>query len=161
METRAEKRTKGKKRKEKKRKKIFQSGIWSVRKNNNEHQNLFFSYFNQPVTDLRWSTRKWGYKRKFLKLDWSDFHLSSLGGVVMSFPVIPVDAIGSWWVSTMMIQTVQVGVMTALVPPGSFVGHSTVSAAVAVIILIFGAEGITTMPRKRITSSSWKKSKNI
>ena len=30
---------------------------------------------------------------EFLKLHWSDFHLSSLGGVFMSFPVIPVDTI--------------------------------------------------------------------
>jgi len=52
-----------------------------------------------------------------------------------------------------MIDTIQVGVMTALVPPGSFVGHSTVTAA-AVIILIFGGKGVTTMPRKGITSSS-------
>jgi len=61
----------------------------------------------------------------------------------------------------MMIQTVQVGEMTGIVPPGSFVGHSTVSAAVAVIILIFGAKGLTPMNRKRITSSSLIKSKNI
>ena len=52
-----------------------------------------------------------------------------------------------------MIDTVQVGVMTVIIPPGSFKGHSTVSA-VAVIILIFGGKGITTMIRKRITSSS-------
>ena len=91
--------------------------------------------------------------RKFLKLDWSDFHLSSLGGVVISFPVIPVDAISEWRVFSVMIHTVQIGVMTVTVPPGSFIGHSTATAAPAVIIFIFGAEGITTMIRKRITSS--------
>jgi len=53
-----------------------------------------------------------------------------------------------------MILTVQVGVMTVLVPPGSFKDHSTVTAAITVIILIFGGKGLTTMPRKRITSSS-------
>ena len=52
-----------------------------------------------------------------------------------------------------MIDTVQVGVMTFVVPPGSFIGHSAVTA-VAVIILIFGGKGVTTMIRKRITSSS-------
>ena len=31
--------------------------------------------------------------RGFLKVHWSDFHLSSLGGVVITFPVIPVDTI--------------------------------------------------------------------
>ena len=30
---------------------------------------------------------------EFLKLLWSDFHLSFLGGEVMSFPVEPVDTI--------------------------------------------------------------------
>jgi len=98
-------------------------------------------------------TRKTG--REFLKLQWSDFHLCSLGGVVMSFPVIAVDTISVWRVFSAMIQTVQVGVMTAIVPPGSFILHSTVSAP-AVIILIFGGKGVTTMTRKRITSSSWK-----
>ena len=44
--------------------------------------------------------------------------------------------------------------MTAEVPPGSFVKHSTVIFA---IILIFGWKGMTTMTRKRITGSSWKK----
>jgi len=52
-----------------------------------------------------------------------------------------------------MIQTVQIGGMTGVVPPGSFILNSTVIAAAAVIILIFGAEGRTTMSRKRITSS--------
>ena len=97
---------------------------------------------------------------EFLKLHWSDFHLGSLGGVLMSFPVIPVDTISVWWVLSVMIQTVQVGVMTLLVPPGSFKAHSTVSV-VAVIILIFGGKGVTTMRRQRITSSSLKQNMNI
>ena len=97
---------------------------------------------------------------EFLKLHWSDFHLSSLGGVVISFPVTPVDTISPWWVLSMMIQTVKVGVMTVLVPPGSFEGNSTVTA-LAVIVLIFGAKGVTTVTRKRITSSSWKQNTSI
>ena len=96
----------------------------------------------------------WSCKRLPLKPNRFDFHLSSLGGVLMSFPVIPVHTISVWWVFSVMIQTVQVGVMTALVPPGSFKLHSTVSGPRAVIILIFGAEGMTSMWRKRITSSS-------
>jgi len=52
-----------------------------------------------------------------------------------------------------MKETVQVGIRTVFVPPGSFTAHSTVFGP-AVIILIFGAEGITTIPRKRIASSS-------
>ena len=34
--------------------------------------------------------------RKFLKMHWSDFHLSSLGGIVVSLPVIPVDTELTW-----------------------------------------------------------------
>ena len=128
-------------------------------------QNVFYSYFNQPVTsfssfsitDLRWPASKRENYRKFLKLHWSDFHLSSLSGVLISFPGAPDNTIPKhWWVVSVMIQTVQVGVMTVLVPPGSFIVHSAVTT-LAVIILIFGGKGVTTMLRKRITSSSWKK----
>ena len=55
----------------------------------------------------------------------------------------------------MVIQTVQVGVMTAFVPPGSFILSGTVFGP-AVIILIFGAKGLTTITRKGITGSSCK-----
>ena len=56
----------------------------------------------------------------------------------------------------MMIDTVQVGVMTAgVIPPGSFIDYTTVTA------VIFGGKAVTTMIRKRITSSSWKKNTNI
>ena len=78
----------------------------------------------------------------------------------MTFPSEPVDTISPWRVLSVMIQTVQVGVMTGIVPPGSFVGHSTVTAA-AVIILIFGGKGGTTMIRKWVTSSSLKQNMNI
>ena len=89
--------------------------------------------------------------KKALKLiHWSDFHLSSLGGVVLSFPGVPVDTISERWVCAMMIDTVQVGCVTVLVPPGSFKAHSTVSVR-AVIILIFGWKGLTTKTRKRIS----------
>ena len=53
----------------------------------------------------------------------------------------------------MVIQSVQVGVMTDLVPPGSFVLHGTVFGP-AVIILIFGTKGLTAMKNKGITGSS-------
>ena len=98
--------------------------------------------------------------RGFLNVHRSNFHLSSLGGVVMTFPVIPVDTISPWRVLSVMIQTVQVGDMTAGVPPASFKALSTVSAP-AVIILIFGGKGVTTMTRERITSSFWKQNTNI
>ena len=91
-----------------------------------------------------------------LKLYWSDFHLSSLGGVVMSFPRIPIDSISIWRVLPMTINTIQVWCVTSSEPPGSFVFHSTVTAR-DVIVLIFGWEGKTPMPREGITCSTWKK----
>ena len=54
----------------------------------------------------------------------------------------------------MLIPTVQVGLMAGNIPPGSFILLSTISASLAVIILIFGGKGLTTMMRKRITGSS-------
>ena len=153
---RAEKRKKGKRRKERKDFKV-EYEVWEKITVNAK---TYFSVILINQSQI-WSTRKWGYNRKFLKLDWSDFHLSSLGGVLISFPVIPVDAISAWRVFSVMIHTVQVGVMAGIVPPASFIGHSTVSTAIAVIILIFGAKGLTTMIRKRITSSSWKKARTF
>ena len=88
--------------------------------------------------------------RKFLKVHWSDFHLSSLNRVVPPFPVIPVDSI--LW--RRVIQTVQVGVRTVCVPPGSISKYSTLSARPAVVILIFGCKVTSTNIRKGITSSS-------
>ena len=87
--------------------------------------------------------------------NWFDFHLSSLSGVLVSFPCVPVDAISVWWVLAMVVESVQVGCMTVFIPPGSFIRQSTVAGG-AIIILIFGWKGVTTMPGKRITSSSWR-----
>lgn len=92
-----------------------------------------------------------------LKGNWSDFHLSFLDGVVMSSPVIPVDSISIWRVPPIMIHTVQVRMMTLLVPPGSFVLHSTVTTPPAVIVLIFSCKSMATMTSKRISCSTWKK----
>ena len=93
----------------------------------------------------------------FLEVNWSDLHLSSFHRVVMSFPGTPVDTISIWpMFTTLMIQTIQVRMMTIRVPPGSFEGHSTAPVAATVIILIFGCKRITTMTGKRITSRSWK-----
>jgi len=64
-------------------------------------------------------------------------------------------------VRAMMIDTVQVGSMTAGVPPGSFEAHSAVTARAAVIILIFGGKGVATMIRKRISRCPWKQNMRI
>ena len=123
-------------------------------------KNYFSVIFNHPVTlTFLFQTsanRQRKKDRKFLKVHWSDFHLSSLGRILISFPVPPVDPISVRWVLSMMIQTVQVGRMTMFVPPGSLKWHSAVTVP-AVIVLIFGWKGMTTLVRKWITSSSWTK----
>ena len=54
------------------------------------------------------------------------------------------------------IQTIQVGVVATIVPPGAFIFHSTVTA-VAVIITIFGGKWISSVIRKGISSGTLKK----
>ena len=88
-----------------------------------------------------------------LKVHWSDFHLSSLGRVVISFPWRPVDTISIWWVFPMVKSTVQIGAMTIAIPPGSFKGNSTV-AGPDIIIAVFGCACKATMTRKRVSRSS-------
>ena len=74
-----------------------------------------------------------------LEVDWFEFHFSSFNGVVISLPVIPVHTISIWRVSSGMIEAVQVGIMTALVPPSPLVVCSTVTRR-AVIVSIFSGE---------------------
>ena len=55
------------------------------------------------------------------------------------------------------IQTIQVGVVATIVPPGAFTSHGTVSTSVAVIITIFGGKWISSVIRKGISSGTLKK----
>ena len=54
------------------------------------------------------------------------------------------------------IQTIQVGVVATIVPPGAFIFHCTVTT-VAVIITIFGGKWISSVIRKGISSGTLKK----
>ena len=74
-----------------------------------------------------------------LEVDWFEFHFSSFSGIVISLPAIPVHTICSRRVSTAMIEAVQVGIITALVPPSPLVNCSTVTR-MPVIVLIFSGE---------------------
>ena len=80
-----------------------------------------------------------------LEVDWFEFHFSSFSGIVISLPAIPVHTISSRRVSTAMIEAVQVGIMTALVPPSPLVTCSTVTARPAVIVSIFGGERVASV----------------
>ena len=83
---------------------------------------------------------------KVLTVDRSDFHLSSLGRILIFFPCIPVDTISKWWMWTIVIKTIQVWMMATIVPPGSSVGHSAV-VWVGIMILVSSAKRLVSMPR--------------
>ena len=71
------------------------------------------------------------------------------------FPKAPVHSFRV--VFTIEVQTIQIGVVTTVVPPAAFITQSTVSTAVLVIITIFGGKWHATMIGKRVTSGSCKK----
>ena len=66
-----------------------------------------------------------------LEVDWFEFHFSSFNGIVITIPVIPFHI--------EMIEAVQVGKITTLVPPGPLVTCSTASRP-EVIVSIFSGE---------------------
>ena len=55
------------------------------------------------------------------------------------------------------IQTIQVGVVAIIVPPGAFTMHGTVSTSAAVIVTIFGGKWISSVITKGISSGTLKK----
>ena len=80
----------------------------------------------------------------------SDFHLRVLQGVVVAFPLEPVDAVGKRIVVSIQVLSVQVGLMTVAVPPSTFVGLCT-GRMMGVVVLIFSAELPSQMNQQRIT----------
>ena len=54
------------------------------------------------------------------------------------------------------IQTIQVGAVATVVPPGAFICHGTVTT-VAVIVTIFGGKWISSVIRKGISSGTLQK----
>ena len=78
------------------------------------------------------------------EIHWSYFHLGPLQGVVMSHPVLPVDTVSVGGVLSTMIQAIQVGLVTVIVPPGSFICNGAVIFPV-IIIFIFSGKWLTAM----------------
>ena len=76
-----------------------------------------------------------------LEVDWFEFHFSSLSGVVISLPAMPVHTITTWRVASAMIEAVQVGVMTAIVPPSPLVNCSTVTRMLVIVLIFSGERG--------------------
>ena len=73
----------------------------------------------------------------------------------MPLPEVPVDAVGTRRVLTVMVQTIQVGVVTVFVPPGTFVRHSTVTNRLNIIVSVFGGERHSTVQGERVTRCAW------
>ena len=94
--------------------------------------------------------------RNVSKMFWTYLHLRPLDWVMSVFPKAPVHSFRV--VFTIEVQTIQIGVVTTVVPPGAFIIQGTVSA-VLVIITILGGKWHTTMITKGITSGTYQKKK--
>jgi len=64
----------------------------------------------------------------------SDLHLRESQRVVVTFPVVPLHTVSVRLVRTFQVKTVQVGEVTSLVPPGSFIAHSTLMVVSAELL---------------------------
>ena len=95
--------------------------------------------FKRPFKSSR--CKHWQPLFTCLEVDWFEFHFSSFNGVVISLPMIPVHTISIWRVSSAMIEAVQVGIMTAMVPPSPLVTCSTVTGRAAIVSIFSGERG--------------------
>ena len=82
------------------------------------------------------------------------FSYRSSSGVFKSLPVIPDHTIRRWAGIAVMIDAIQVGVETPVVPPGSMILTGTVEPRILIIILKLHAEQLIIVPTERVTSSS-------
>ena len=82
----------------------------------------------------------------------TNLHLGSLDRVVGILPVVPCHSLRIHL--TIEIQTIQVWMMAAVVPPSSFIGSGTI-ARVGVIVAIFSGKWKATMITKGIACSTW------
>ena len=76
--------------------------------------------------------------RNISKIFWTYLHLGLLEGIVAVFPVIPghsfrIDL-------TIEVQTIQIGIVTIVVPPGACITQGTVVITPFVIITILGGK---------------------
>ena len=86
----------------------------------------------------------------FLKSSRTYFHLSFLHGSVVAFPVPPSHSFNRSR-PCLEIETIEVGVVTVIIPPSTFVFHSAV-AATSIIISVVGRELRSVVIFQRITS---------
>jgi len=84
-----------------------------------------------------------------LLMDWFDLHLRESQRVMVAGPVVPVDTVSVRVVLTSQVEAVQVGAMTAVVPPGTFVQLGA-RASTDIVVLVSGAELLSQMCCHRV-----------
>ena len=93
-----------------------------------------------------------------LKILWTYLHLRSLHRVAVTFPMVPCHSLTTDL--SVKVQTIQVGVVAIVVPPGAFAFHGTI-VSTGVIITIFGGKWISSVITKGISSSTLKNDNNL
>jgi len=76
---------------------------------------------------------------------WFDFHLTKAQRVAVTSPIIPLHTVSVGRVTASQIETVQVGTVTFVVPPATFVLHSTRVCCPHVVVLVSSAELVSNM----------------
>ena len=77
---------------------------------------------------------------EMLIVKWPQLHLGKLQRVMISSPVLPDDTYTELRVYSAQVETVEVGVVTVAVPPGTFVHRCTAGCWVHIVILVSSAE---------------------
>ena len=90
----------------------------------------------------------------FLKLAWTNFHLRFFHWMVWFFPKVPSYSVGTTLTCT-QIQAIEVGLITVLVPPSSFVARSTITS-ISIIIAILRCELHLILISKGISSVTFQ-----
>ena len=76
------------------------------------------------------------YNNDILKIFRSNLHLGPLDRIVAVFPVVPVHSFSIDL--TIEVQTIQIGVVTSVVPPGAFIYQGAVATKLVIITIIGG-----------------------
>lgn len=85
-----------------------------------------------------------------------DLHLSDLVGVFVALACHPVDAIRVALMGAGQVTTIEVGVVTVLVPPGPMVQSCTIQV-VCIVILVMGREWHAAVTCQGVSCSAPKK----
>ena len=83
-------------------------------------------------------------------VEWSDLHLGEFERVSVTFPVVPFDTGNGLIVVASQVGTVQAGMITFSVPPGTFEPHGARSAFIDIVVLVSGAELLSQMVYHRV-----------